>query len=142
MKKLFIGLLIIAAGGAIFFLLRKKQNTITASNFQHEQIIGKWKLDSLWSLKDSGAHLVKGLFDPGLEKYEYEFRKDGYIFQFAGDSLTKDSSRYAWTKENQLTWFDHPAETSGEAFNISLLNKDSLQLQSIDSSALLFTKVK
>jgi hypothetical protein len=143
MKKLFIGLLIIAAGAAIFLMLQNKDKTITGNNFQKEQIIGKWKLDSLWSLKDSNTHFIKGLFDPKLKEYhQYEFKKDGSIFQFADDSLTQDSSRYEWTKENQLGWKEYLADTSVEVFNISLLDKDSMKLQSKDSSVLLFTKVK
>ena len=142
MKKLFIGLLMIAAGTAIFILLTKKDKTITANKFRQEQIIGKWKLDSLWSLKDSNTHFIKGLFDPQLKKYHYEFKKDGSIFQFVDDSLTKDSSRYEWANENQLAWKEYLADTSVEVFNISLLDKDSMKLQSKDSSVLLFTKVK
>ena len=142
MKKLFIGLLIIAAGTAIFLMLQNKDKTITGNNFQKEQIIGKWKLDSLWSLKDSNTHFIKGLFDPKLKKYHYEFKKDGSIFQFADDSLTKDSSRYEWTKDNQLIWNENFANEKGEVFNISLFSSDSMQLQSKDSSVLLFTKVK
>ena len=141
MKKLFIGLLIAAAGAAIFFLLIKKQKPV-ANNFQQEQIIGKWKLDSLWSLKDFNAHIIQGLFDPKLKKYEFEFRRNGYIFQFADDSLTKDSSMYKWNGQNQFVWTQYPADTSGEEFTVSLLSKDSMQLQSKDSSVLLFTKVK
>jgi hypothetical protein len=145
MKKLFIGLLIIAAGAAIFFLLQKKNKSSTAKDFQQEQIIGKWKLDSLRFLKDSNDNFlvgIMGMVDPNLMKYQYEFTKDGSIAFSLGDSIIKDSSRYEWDKENQLVWKEHPADTSGDIFKISLLNNDSLTLQSKDSSVLLFTKVK
>jgi hypothetical protein len=145
MKKLFIGLLIVAAGAAIFFLIQKKQKPVTANNFQHEQIIGKWKLDSLRFLKDSTDNFlvgIMGMVDPNLMKYQYEFTKDGSIAFSLGDSLIKDSSGYEWDKENQLVWKEHPADTSGDFFKVSLLNNDSLTLQSKDSTILLFTKAK
>ena len=53
MKKVFIGLLIVAAGAVTFYLLPKKNKPETDSNIEHTRIIGKWKLDSLQFLKDS-----------------------------------------------------------------------------------------
>jgi len=145
MKKLFIGLLIVAAGAAIFFLLPKKDKPIPANNFQREQIIGKWKLDSLHFLSESKDKLmpgIMGMVDSNLVKYQYEFTKDGSIAFSLGDSIIKDSSRYEWDKERQLIWKEHPGDTSGNIFKVSLLNNDSLTLQSNDSSFLSFTKVR
>ena len=145
MKKLFIGLLIVAAGAAIFFLLREKNKSITANNFQQEQIIGKWKFNSLLFSKDSNDNFmpgIMGMVDSNLSKYHYEFTKDGFITFSLGDSLIRDSSRYEWDKESQLVWKENPADTSGDVFKVSRLTIDSLALQSKDSSVLLFTKVK
>lgn len=145
MKKLFIGLLIIAAGTAIFFLLQEKSKSSTANHFQQEQIIGKWEFDSLFFSKDSNDNFVPGIvemLDSNLRKYHYEFTKDGSVAFSLGDSLIKDSYRYEWDKENQLVWKESPADTSGDVFKISRLTNDSLALQSKDSSVLLFTKVK
>ena len=99
MKKLFIGLLILAAGATTFFLLKKKDKHITANNILQESIIGKWKLDSLFFLKDPNDNFlvgIMGMVDPHLMKYQYEFTKDGYLSLSLGDSLTKDSNRYEW----------------------------------------------
>ena len=145
MKKLFIGLLNIAAGAAIFFLLPKKDNPITNNNFRQEQIIGKWKSDALHFVNDSSEKFMPGIMsmvDSNLRKYHYEFTKEGSIAFSLGDLLIKDISRYEWDKENQLVWKENPADTSGDIFKVSLLNNDSLALQSKDSSVLLFTKVK
>jgi len=145
MKKVFIGLLIVAAGAAIFFLLQKKNKPINESFIQQDLIIGKWKLDSLYSPKDSISNLmagIMGMVDPNLMKYEYEFTKEGSVELWLKDSLTKDSTRYEWIKEDQLTWKEYPAEKTTEVFKVSLLNKDSLSLQSKDSVILLFTKAK
>jgi len=145
MKKVFIGLLILAAGAATFFLLQKKDKPITRNNIQKEWIIGKWKLDSLHFLKDSNDNFlvgIMGMVEPNLKKYHYEFTKDGSISVSLGDSLTKDSSRYEWNKKDQLIWKEYPTDTTGEVFNVSIPHKDSLVVQSQDSSVLLFTKVK
>lgn len=146
MKKVFIGLLILAAGAATFFLLQKKDKPNTGNNIQKEWIVGKWKLDSIILPKDSTGNFmagIMGIIAPDLVKYRYEFKKDGAISFSSGDSLTKGSSRYEWMKENQLVWKEYPADTSDNIFNISTLTRDSLVLQSQDSAAtLLFTKAK
>lgn len=145
MKKVFIGLLMLAAGGATFFLLQKKDKPITGNNIQKDWIIGKWKLDSILLPKDTNANFIAGIMkiiEPDLMKYHYVFKKDGAISLLLRDSLTKDSARYEWNKENQLIWKEYPADTTGEVFNVSVPHKDSLVLQSQDSSVLVFTKVK
>lgn len=145
MKKVFIGLLMLAAGAATFFLLQKKDKPITRNNIQKEWIIGKWKLDSVLLPKDTNVNFIAGIMkmiEPDLMKYHYEFKKDGSISVSLGDSLTKDSSRYEWNKKDQLIWKEYPTDTTGEVFNVSIPHKDSLVVQSQDSSVLLFTKVK
>lgn len=144
MKKLFIGLLIVAAGAAIFFLLPRKDKPLTATSFQQEKIIGQWKLDSIHFVNDSTDFIpgIMGMVDSGLRKYRYEFTKDGSIAFSLGDSLIKDRSGYEWNNENQLVWKENSTDTSGDIFGISLLTNDSLALQSKDSSVLLFTKVR
>ena len=143
MKKVFIGLLIVAAGVAAFFLLRKKTNIISETNLQQEWIIGKWKLDSIYLSKDSNDKTTPGIIGiiaPDLMKYSYEFKTGGSVVLV--DSLSKDSSNYQWNKKDQLVWKEHPADTSGEIFNVSIPHEDSLRLQSTDSVVLLFTKIK
>jgi len=144
MKKVFIGLLIVAAGAGIFFLFQKK-NKPAKGYVQKDLIIGKWKLDSLYSLKDSGSNVmpdVMELVDPHLKKYEYEFTKGGAVGLWLKDSLTKDSIRYEWIKEDQFAWKEYPANKTIEVFDVSVLNRDSLSMQSKDSAILLFTKAK
>lgn len=144
MKKVFIGLLLLAAGAATFFLLQKNQMPAAGTGIQQEQLIGKWKLDSLRFLKDSNDNFLVGIMamvDPHLKEYQYEFKRDGAIALSLGDSLTKDSSRYVW-REKKLSWMENPADTAGTVFTVSLLNKDSLILQSEDSVLLQFTKLK
>ena len=143
MKKVFIGLLILAAGAGAFFFLRKTQNSIASNNIQKEWVIGKWKLDSIILSKDSNDKFTPGIIGiiaPDLMKYRYEFKPGGSVL--LTDSLTKDSTNYEWNKKDQLVWKEHPADTSNNVFTVSTLSKDSLILQSKDSVILLFTKVK
>ncbi len=145
MKKIFIGLLIVAAGAAIYFLLKKSNKPIAQTNTYKEQIIGKWKLDSLMLPNDSSSDFlagIMGLVDPHLKKYEYEFTKDGAISLRLGDSLIKDSLRYVLNNKNQLIWKEYPVDTAGTVFNIPTLNKDSLLLRADDSTTLVFKRIK
>jgi hypothetical protein len=144
MKKAFIGLLIVAAGTAIFFLFQKKNKPIKIQ-IQKDLIIGKWKLDSLYSLKDSTTTLmtdVIDLVDPHLMKYEYEFTQEGSVGLWLEDSLTKDGARYEWNNGDQLVWKEYPANKIIEVFDVPILNRDSLSLQSKDSVILSFRKRK
>ena len=144
MKKVFIGLLIVAAGAAIFFLLQKK-NKPAKSDIQKDLIIGKWKLDSLYNLKDSSSNLIAEamkLVDPHLKNYEYEFTKGGAVRLWLKDSLTKDSTRYEWINNDQLVWKEYSLNKIIEVFEVSILRKDSLSLQSNDNVILSFTKAK
>lgn len=145
MKKVFIGLLIAAAGAAVYFLLQKKKELIIHQRIQKEQLIGKWKFDSLLLPKYSDTALVSGILkavDPKLKNYQYEFKQNGTISLLQADSLTKDSMQYAWNSNDQLVWKEQPADTAGTTFSISALNKDSLLLLSNDSTLLLFKRVK
>jgi hypothetical protein len=145
MKKIFIGLLIVAAGAAIFFLLKKTNKPVITSHIQQQQIIGKWKLDSLMLPNDSTSDFlvdIMGLVDPHLKKYEYEFTKDGAISLSLDDSLTKDSLRYVWNDKGQLLWKEYPIDTVGTVFDIPTLNQDSLLLRSDDSTTLVFKRIK
>ncbi len=145
MKKLFIGLLILAAGAGAFYYLQKEDKSITSNNSQQKRIIGKWKIDSLYFSKDSNYNFMRGIMgmlDSNLGKYHYEFTKDGFIFYAIGDSLIKDSSRYEWTNSSRLIWKEHPADTSGDIYTVSMPAKDSLVLHTADSTVLSFKKLR
>jgi hypothetical protein len=110
MNKLLIGLLIIAAGVGAFFYFRNKKQSSTENSIQKELLVGKWKMESIQTGKDSSNSFLVGMMgtvDSNLLKYGYEFTKDGNIFRSIGDSITKDSSRYEWNKKDQLVWKDN-----------------------------------
>jgi hypothetical protein len=145
MKKIFIGLLVIAAGaGAYYFLQTKKP--LAENKSQKELLLGKWKMDTL-SIhpRDSTTAATIGLIgmlDSNLFAYHYNFLPDGHILQSLRDSVTTDTSYYEWNKENELLIKEGTKDTTSEVFTISILNSDSLVILSKDSAGIVFTKLK
>lgn len=145
MKGIIMAVLLIAAVGAgVYFLfLNKKKPEVATRQMQKELIVGKWKLDSISNLKESGK-LFAGLatkVDSNFSNYAYEFQKGGKVLRLLKDSVQKNNSHYEWTKEDQLL-FKQEADSAGTKFTVSILNKDSLVLQSMDSTTAFFSKAK
>ena len=145
MKKIFIGLLVIAAGaGAYYFLQIKKP--APRNNLQKELLIGKWKMDTLaihpYDSTTGIAIGLPGILDSNLYAYHYNFLADGHILQSIHDTVTTDTSYYEWSKKNELLIKEGTKDTTAEAFTISTLNNDSLVILSKDSSSFVFTKLK
>lgn len=128
MKKVFIGLLILAAGAGVFFLLRKKKNE-TAITINKELIVGKWKAVAEQPAKDSAQPI-----------YQYEFQQPGAVIRSLSDSAITDTSYYEWSRKNELVWKQNASDTAGTIYTVVLLTKDSLQLQSKDSATTSFIK--
>ena len=142
MKKLFIGLLIIAAGAGIFYFLRKQNKSLTKIDIQRDWIIGNWKLDSIDMGKDSGDINILTLLDSNLYEYRYQFTADSTVYVSLKDSLTADSSRYAWGEQNELVFQNDLFNKAPDSLNVTMLSKDRLVLQDRDSVLLFFAKAK
>jgi hypothetical protein len=144
MKKLLIGLLIVAAAAGAFFYLRNEKKPIVNGELVKEQLIGTWKLESIKGTDDSTTNLVSALVviaDSNTFRYDYEFTKDNVILRHLGDSTSADTSRYEW-KKNDLVWKETTTDSSGSLLTVMTLNADSLLLRSSDSTFMLFTKRK
>ncbi|HEY6505965.1 MAG TPA: hypothetical protein VIZ28_18450 [Chitinophagaceae bacterium] len=144
MKKLFIGLLIIAAGAGTYFFLQNKKPSVE-NNIQKELVTGKWKLNSFESMPNDSSINVSVLLaamESNFMKYRYDFKPGGNILRSVSDSAKADTSYYEWTKDNQLAWKENAADSTGELFSVMKLTNDSLLLLSGDSATLLFTKLK
>ena len=128
MKKLFIGLLVVAAGTGVFFLLNKKKHPQAIASLSKELIIGKWKTDAVIAN------------DSAFNKLHYNFEKEGLLI--ISDSIEADSTHYEWSKTNNLVWKDKATDSSGVSYTVLTLTTDSLRVQSKDSNIILFTKVK
>ena len=143
MNKFILGLLLIAAVAGTFFVLQK-QNTNTTVGINKELIFGKWKIKSYDARSDSSNALFVGmmaLIDSNTLKYSYEFTKDGKILRFLGDTASKDTSPFEW-KGNMLLWKEEKEDTVGEQMLVNKLIKDTLQLQSDDSTQISFVREK
>ena len=145
MKSIIMAVLLIAAVGAgVYFLFfNKKKTEITENEIQKELIVGKWKLDSLSHVKDPGK-LFAGfatIIDSNFSNYAYQFQQDGKVLRLFKDSVQKNSSSYEWSKGDQLL-IKEENDSSGTKFTVFKLNRDSLVLQSLDSTTAFFTKMK
>jgi hypothetical protein len=138
MKKLFIGLLVVAAGaGAFFYFNQKSGAKPTQETLNKELIIGKWKTDAVMAN------------DSGFNKYRYDFQKEGIVLRSLNDSIKADTSHYEWSNANELVWSkwtplekEKASDSIGTTYSVIKLTTDSLQVQSKDSVTVLFTKVK
>lgn len=130
MNKLLIGLLVVAAGAGTFLLLRKKKEATVTNNLNKEWVVGKWKTDA-----QPGN-------DSAFSKYSYNFLKDGNIVRLLNDSTKADTLHYEWSKNNELVWKQKATDSTGKTYSVVKLTADSLQVQTKDSTTILFTKQK
>jgi hypothetical protein len=127
MKKLFIGLLIIAAGTGAFFAFRKtRSKTIPVDQ---TLIIGSWKT----------------IGSPGVDSVQspvvYDFRKDGSVL-IKGDSTQQDTSYYIWDKKGELLIKKSNVGSNGTSLRIVKLTGDTSQLANTNRDSLSFIRVK
>jgi hypothetical protein len=141
MKKLFIGLLIIAAGAGIFYFLQQDKKK-PDNRIEKELLVGKWKIDSIYNVsKDtSWPYWIVAFKDSALHQYHFDFQKEGGIVQSREGSVAADTSYFEW-KKNELLIKDAAKDSSGESFAINRLVKDTLILQSKDSALFVLTRV-
>ncbi len=126
MKKIFIGLLIIAAGAGAYYLLSQQKSTVPTSENNENLLLGKWKSTS----KDS---VFAGL--------EYEFLKEGIALIRDTTNASADSSIYEWNKKGELLFRENQADSSADVFTVLLLTKDSLEVRTTENKAYLFTRL-
>jgi len=68
--------------------------------------------------------------------------KDGAIIRSVSDSAKADTLHYEWNKVNEFILKEKAADSSGKTFAVVKQTQDSLQVQSKDSSTILFTRLK
>ncbi len=131
MKKILIGLLIVAAVTAAYFFLYKKDTDKPAQQeTAKELIIGKWNTISVQPVTDSLTAF-----------YNYEFQKDGKLFRTFSDTVKADTLLYEWNKAGELLMKSNTADTVAKAFVITFTGDDSLTLKT-DSLNMLLLKQK
>jgi hypothetical protein len=143
MKKLFIGLLLIAAGaGAYYFLQKKKIETFNP--VKKEFLSGVWKLDSLYAVSGDSASMIglAAIADSNSHNYRFNFREDGTLLRTLDETPGADTSHYDWSGKNELRIKDAAKDSTGVNYTVNKLVRDSLVLQSRDSAVFVFTRVK
>ena len=147
MKQIILAaILMAAAGGGIYYLLlKKKQNN--SFSFKQEQILGKWKIDSLVAQKDStkdGLALLLFAMDSTAKNIVYDFQPDGMVFvSHPSDSLQKrDTSSFTWNEKKELVWKEKPTDSIADTMTVIKLDKKDFVVKSADSILIYFRKVK
>lgn len=137
MNKLLIALLIVAAGAGTFLLLRKKKNATVTNDIKKEWIVGKWETNAVVAN------------DSNFGKFQFDFQQNGTIIRSLNDSVKADTIHFEWNKANELVWSkwtplekEKANDSTGKIYKVTKLTPDSLQVQALDSSTVLFTKVK
>src|SRR5687767_3757050 len=147
MKKIIIGLLFIAAAGTgVYYLLKEKKNATVSGSIKKEKLTGKWKIDSLVATKDStrdGLALLLFAIDSTARNQVYEFQESGQVLvSLPSDTMSKkDTSSYAWSKENEMLWKEKYTDSTAETMIVIKLDKKDFILQSKDSTLVYFKKV-
>ncbi len=116
MKKLFIGLLVIAAGVGAYFYFNSKKGDKSSSQ---ELIVGKWKN-------------VQPVIDTVLPNYHYDFKKEGIALRSVSDAVKADTIHYEWSKAGQLQLKEKASDSTAKVYAVTKLTADTLQLQSAD----------
>jgi hypothetical protein len=146
MKKMLLAVIVMAAaGGALYYFLQNKKHS-SENNFQKDLIIGKWKIDSLSVLKDSGKVNIGWMIlsmDSKENERTYEIQKDGSIFaSLPSDSVSKkDTLSFSWGKSNEFLFKESVTDSLPESFKVVKLDKSDFVLQSKDSVLIYLKKI-
>lgn len=123
MKKIFIGLLIVAAGAGAYYLLSQSKNIEPVKENNADLLLGKWKAGEPVSGSDSSL----------LDGTHYEVLKDGLVLMRDSAGAAPDSVYYVWTANGDLQIRTKRTDSTGENLKVVRLTKDSLQLKDKNS---------
>jgi len=146
MKKVFIGLLLLAAAGAGYYLLVIKKTTDTAIAFNKNRLTGSWQIDKIVSgSKDSTAawSAMGRTIDSSLARNTFHFDSTGLLIHRSIDTTPPgDTSRYEWVGTNKIYIHSHFNKGNSDSLLVERLVKDSLVLVTTDSARLYLLKMK
>ena len=148
MKKIILAVILLAAaGGAAYYLLQKKKQDNHITTINKELVIGKWKIDSLVSQKDStkdGLELLLFAMDSNARREVYDFQTNGQVFvSLPNDTLSKkDTSSFAWGDDKELLWKDNHSDAATESMTVIKLDKNDFVLRFAASVLIYFKKTK
>lgn len=123
MKKIFIGLLIVAAGAGAYYLLTQSKNIVPVTENNSTLLLGKWKAGEPGSGSDSSL----------LDGSQYDVLKDGLVLVRDSADAAPDNVYYTWTANGDLQIRLKSTDSTGENLKVVQLTKDSLQLKDKNS---------
>jgi hypothetical protein len=129
MKKLFIGLLIIAAAGAgVYFYLRAKQLNSPAPSpgTNKERIIGKWRADSVHSEPDDTSLFTRLLLDSNYKTTSYTFHPEGKLEATIASIPRTDTGVYIFRTDTTMVW--KPEAEGPDSVTIRITKLDTAAL--------------
>jgi hypothetical protein len=147
MKKIILAVILLAAaGGGIYYLLEKKKQT-EVTTINKELVLGRWKIDSLVSQKDStndGFALLLFEMDSAASKLVYDFQADGKVLVSPPtDSIAKkDTSSFSWGKDKEFLWKERITDPDADTMTVIKLSEKEFVLQSFDSVLIYLKRVK
>jgi hypothetical protein len=142
-KTLLIALPLAVTGFLCFYLLNSCGNHDAAATIDKTELTGTWKLEKVTGPKDSADFSLAKLLtanDSEAFRYRYDFNKEGLIQISLPDSVKKDTVYYQWQNEKQLGYKDNEKDSVSDVFTVNVLTKDSMILQTKDSSLMIFSK--
>lgn len=147
MKKIFIGLLLLAVAAAGVYYILQGKKTESASSLNKELLIGQWKIDSLVSKsKSDSGNLVMTMIesDSNFFRQVYDVKADKQVLiSTPADTVAKvDTTSYDWTNENEITWKEKPAEKTIGILKVIRLDSTDMVLQTTDSTMVYLKKVR
>jgi hypothetical protein len=125
MKKLFIGLLLIAAAGTgvYFYLKLKKQNSpAPSSDIDKEKIIGKWNVDSVQSDINDTSFFSMLMLDSFYKTTSFTFHSEGKIEVNITSVPKTDTGFYVFRTDSTMIWKTHAQAT--DSFNVRVIKLD------------------
>jgi len=142
MKQIILAAILLAAlGGALYYYSQTKKTISTSSTAYQQTIIGEWKIDSVAS---KGSNQTTGFLlmalDSNFTKYHFQFKEDGSITQFLGDSALPVKLGYQWKDSARLVFSEGDSLSEKQPVQIISLSKEQFLIMNADSSVFYFKK--
>ncbi len=143
MNKIILAVILLAAlGGALYYYLQQNKTPDTSSTAFQQTIVGEWKIDSVAATGSvSTAGLLAMALDTNFSKYHFQFKEDGSITQFLGDSIVPVKRSYEWKDSAHLVFKEGETLSEIQPVQVLSFSKEQFSIMSTDSSVLYFKKL-
>lgn len=143
MNKIILAVILLAAlGGALYYYLQQNKTPDTSSTAFQQTIVGEWKIDSVAATGSvSTTGLLAMALDTNFSKYHFQFKEDGSITQFLGDSIVPVKRSYAWKDSAHLVFKEGETLSEIQPLQVLSFSKEQFSIMSTDSSVLYFKKL-